>query len=204
MSCRMNRSCLVVMFAAVVGCGPSIDGLDDLNVPPIAGSQLVNTDENVAVTIDPLRNAVDYDGDPLTVSGVSAPAGHTATLLSSRGILVTPMKDFSGTFTVTWTVSDGTHYVVSHADIIVSAANRTPLVATGGTVTITGTTTVVLGASGGDQARWQFTVLRGPTRGTVSGTPPASITRALVWPTSVNRSWIVWTQWVGKLVSGLG
>lgn len=175
MSCRVNRSCIVVMFAAVVGCGPSIDGLDDFNLPPSVFSQFVTTDENVAVTIDPLAHASDYDGDPLTVSGVSAPAGHTATLVSNRSIRVTPKKDFTGTFTVTWTVSDGTHQVAGDADVYVSAVYGTPnpVVATGGTVTISGTTTIQLGATGGNQALWQFTILTGPTHGTLSGTPPA-------------------------------
>ena len=170
MSNHLNRACVLgvlVIGLAFTACTPS---LDDLGLHPSVVAQQVSTDEDVPITIDALKFAIGFNTTSLTVSGVSAPGGH-ATQLQGRNILVTPKPDFSGTFTVTWLVSGGGDQATGYATVTVRAVDD--LIATGGSQTIQGPTTIILGATGGDVTHpLTYQILSGPSFGTISGTPP--------------------------------
>jgi hypothetical protein len=75
-----------------------------------------------------LANASDVDGDPLTVSGLTASAG---TVFDNGGgnWSYTPAADFNGPVTFSYMVSDGTAAPVpASATLIVTAANDAPVV----------------------------------------------------------------------------
>ena len=77
-----------------------------VNDAPVAADDAASTPEDTAVTINVLGNDTDVDGDPLTITNVSAPANGTATIVGGQ-IVYTPNPDFNGTDTITYTISDG-------------------------------------------------------------------------------------------------
>ncbi len=77
-----------------------------VNDPPVAANDIADTDEERPVVIPVLANDVDLDGDPLTVTNVSAANG-TVVINPHGTITYTPNLDFFGTDTITYTISDG-------------------------------------------------------------------------------------------------
>src|SRR6266496_2201907 len=75
------------------------------NDPPVAVNDFTNTVEDVSVTIQPLVNDSDPDGDPLTITSLS-PTNGTA-LISGPNVVFTPATNFFGTATIGYTISDG-------------------------------------------------------------------------------------------------
>ena len=77
------------------------------NRTPTARDDQASAIAGQPVTIDPLVNDTDPDGDPLTVTLQEAPANGTAELQSDGTIIYTAQAGFSGTDSFTYTVSDG-------------------------------------------------------------------------------------------------
>jgi CshA-type fibril repeat protein len=73
---------------------------------PIAQDDRVVIEQNQDVRIAVLTNDRDPDGDPLTITGLTASTG-TATLNPDGTVTFTPPDDFIGTVTLTYVVSDG-------------------------------------------------------------------------------------------------
>ncbi|WP_428628510.1 Ig-like domain-containing protein [Sphingopyxis sp.] len=76
------------------------------NDPPDTVDDIATTDEDTPVTVPVLANDSDPEGNPLTVTGATAPNG-TVVVNSDGTITYTPNPNFNGTDTVTYTVSDG-------------------------------------------------------------------------------------------------
>src|SRR5205814_3954027 len=70
-----------------------------LNDAPVAVDDAANTAEDVPVTISPLDNDSDPDGDSLTISIVTATNG-TAVVVGGTNVLFTPATNFNGTGTI--------------------------------------------------------------------------------------------------------
>jgi hypothetical protein len=79
-----------------------------LNRAPVALSDTASTSRNSAVTISVLSNDSDPDKDPLTLMGLTQPANGTLALNANGTITYTPKRNFTGTDTFTYKVSDGT------------------------------------------------------------------------------------------------
>ncbi|MHA6316122.1 Ig-like domain-containing protein, partial [Altererythrobacter sp. CAU 1778] len=77
-----------------------------VNDPPVANPDAATTAEDTPVTIAPLVNDTDVDGDPLTVTSAIAANG-TVTINADGTVIYTPDADFNGTDTITYTISDG-------------------------------------------------------------------------------------------------
>lgn len=78
------------------------------NTPPVAVDDAVETAPGTPVTILPLVNDTDADGDPLTLTGVTTPANGTVTFDPTTGeVTYTPDAGFLGLETLEYTVSDG-------------------------------------------------------------------------------------------------
>jgi hypothetical protein len=97
------------------------------NRPPLAGNDTAFTVRNTAVTISPLVNDSDPDGDALTIATLHATNG-TASITSVTNVLFTPATNFAGTATVRYTVSDG-HGGTTSALITINVANHPPVAA---------------------------------------------------------------------------
>lgn len=88
--------------------------VNSVNDIPVANDDTASTDEDVPVTVNVLSNDSDADGDPLTLSVVSASNGTavvddngTPSNPSDDKIRFTPNADFLGTATVVYRASDG-------------------------------------------------------------------------------------------------
>ena len=65
------------------------------------------TDEDTPVTIDVLANDSDPDSDPLTIIAASVPAAQGDVDVVGNQLVFTPAENFTGTATISYTVSDG-------------------------------------------------------------------------------------------------
>jgi hypothetical protein len=81
------------------------------NVLPVANPNVAGTRQGLPVSISAaklLYNDTDPDGDPLTVTGVSATSSQGGTVSLATGtVTYTPAGAFSGTDTFTYTIADG-------------------------------------------------------------------------------------------------
>ncbi len=82
--------------------------VDRIPSPPVAANDSATTPKNTAVTIDVLANDSDADGDPLSVTNLTAPAHGSAVLNADGTVTYTPNLGFLGTDTFTYTANDGT------------------------------------------------------------------------------------------------
>ena len=108
-------------FVTVVGAPPP-------NRPPVAVDDAASTAAGAAVTIDVLANDSDPDGDALSVTAVTAPAGGTATV-SGNAVVYVPAAGFSGTDRFSYTIDDGRGGTASALVTVVVAPppNRPPV-----------------------------------------------------------------------------
>lgn len=84
--------------------------------PLDVGYDLAFTTVNKPVTIAPLENDTSLSGGPLTLTGISTPGHGTATIAGST-ITYTPANGFSGSDSLTYTVTDGS--LTGVGDIVV-------------------------------------------------------------------------------------
>ncbi len=120
-----------VMGLEVLVCNGDSEGN---NVPPQAENDTVNVTTGIPVSIDPLLNDSDPDGDALTLVEVVSINEQTVnagdSIVSSNGgtmeidgnrVIYTSAPDFEGTEIFTYTVSDGTDTATALITIFVSA-----------------------------------------------------------------------------------
>ena len=92
------------------GVGDACDDTPAPNpLPPVAGDNNTNTNEDTAVVIDVLNNDTDPDGnlDPTSVTVTVAPTNGTAAVNATNGeVTYTPNPDFNGNDTFTYQVCD--------------------------------------------------------------------------------------------------
>jgi hypothetical protein len=98
------------------------------NRPPVAVDDAASTAAGAAVTIDVLANDSDPDGDALSVTAATQPAGGTATV-SGNAIVYVPAAGFAGTDRFTYTIDDGRGGTASALVTVVVAppTNRPPV-----------------------------------------------------------------------------
>lgn len=97
------------------------------NLPPVAGMGTYATNANTSITFDPLENASDPEGKPLTLSIVTKPTSGQLTGNLDGTFTYTPAKDFTGFVTFGYTVSDGVNQSAGEVVITVLAVNRPPV-----------------------------------------------------------------------------
>ncbi|MFG1989587.1 Ig-like domain-containing protein [Actinoplanes sp. NPDC048988] len=111
------------------------DGLDTstttvtvgvVNSPPIARPESVATDTDERVTIDPLANDEDPNGDALSLVGFTAAAHGTVARDTDDTVIYTPAPGFYGLDAFTYTIEDTDRLAVSAA-ITVTVRNAAPI-----------------------------------------------------------------------------
>jgi outer membrane protein OmpA-like peptidoglycan-associated protein len=99
---------------------------EGLNKVPVAQDDVASTTSLQPVSIDVLANDSDPDGDTLTITGTTAPANGTVSIVNGE-IVYTPNAGFTGTDTFTYTVSDGNgHETTASVTVTVVAPNSAP------------------------------------------------------------------------------
>ena len=96
--CDPGPFCDTAIVVMVVDCPAQND-------PPIAVDDNATTDQNTNVTIDPLVNDSDPNGDPIIITSASAANG-TVVINGNGTITYTPASGFCGTDTITYTICD--------------------------------------------------------------------------------------------------
>jgi hypothetical protein len=97
------------------------------NTPPAAVGDSASTAANTAVTIPVLANDSDADGNPLSITAVSAAIGGVA-VISGNSVIFTPTAGFSGVASFTYTITDGIATATATVSVTVApAANVAPV-----------------------------------------------------------------------------
>ncbi|MFN6131869.1 MAG: cadherin-like domain-containing protein, partial [Synechococcaceae cyanobacterium] len=105
-----------------------LDQLYAINTPPLAVTDNASTTEETAVSISLaslLANDSDADGDPLSITGISAILNGNASISGST-LNFTPNANFNGIGVVTYTLSDGYTTTPGTLSITVTSVNDAP------------------------------------------------------------------------------
>lgn len=139
------------------------------NTPPVANPQSVTTAEDTAKAIT--LTGSDAEGNPLTYSVASSPQ-HGTLSGTAPNLTYTPAANYNGADSFTFKVNDGTSSSsAATVSITVTAVNDRP-VANGQSVTTPedAATAITLTGSDVDGDPLSYTVVSGPSNGSLSGT----------------------------------
>ncbi len=78
-----------------------------VNDVPDARNDIAGTDEDAPITLSVRSNDVDIDGDTLTIQSITQPTNGTAVINSGATITYTPNPNFTGSDSLSYTISDG-------------------------------------------------------------------------------------------------
>jgi VCBS repeat-containing protein len=148
------------------------------NDPPVAVTDTSTTREDTPVTLAVLVNDSDIDGNPLAVTAASSPDG-TVTINPDGTLTFLPAADFTGTATITYTISDGAGGTASATVTVVVTPVNDPPVAAGDAATTPEDTpvTVAVLANDGDVDGDPLTVTSASSpEGTVTPNADGTIT----------------------------
>lgn len=156
-----NTANLVVAFTVVPQNDPPVC------IPPA----LVEGDEDSS--FNAVIGGTDIDGDDLATSIVAQPANATVTLQNGFYATITPKPNFHGSDSFTFAISDGLVTSTAVVPFTVRPVNDRPE-ATAGAVSVIAGQSVNLPIAGTDidSTSLVYTVVSGPSQGTVSGTAP--------------------------------
>lgn len=109
-------------------CSTGTVSITVTNTPdrPVAVDDSATTPEDTAVTLNVLANDTDPDGDPLTISAVSAPANGIVQNTGST-LVYTPTLNFFGQDVFTYIVSDGSLTDTATVTVTVTPVNDAPV-----------------------------------------------------------------------------
>ncbi len=122
---------------------------DAMNLAPVAVNDNVITDENQEVVVAVLDNDSDPDGDVLTVVETTH-GSHGYVRIESGEVIYSPVANWSGNDTFTYTVSDGELLATAVVTVTVNVVNSTP-VAVDDNITINEDEVTILDLCGNDE-----------------------------------------------------
>ena len=105
--------------------------INAVNDPPTAVADAYSTSEDVQLVVAAagvLSNDIDVDGPSLTVISGTAPTNGSLTLNSDGSFTYTPLPNFAGVDSFTYTMSDGTTNSSNTVTITVTDVNDAPIV----------------------------------------------------------------------------
>lgn len=144
-----------------------------VNSPPVAGDVEAETDEDESVTV--YLSATDSDSDELSFAIESAPShGHLGAIMQadqmSATVTYTPLDDYNGSDSFTFTASDGeAESDVATAEINIEPVNDVPVVVSQSVAAATGEPIeITLTGTDADGDVLDFFVVEGAQRGTLS------------------------------------
>ncbi len=144
----------------------------DSNRAPVADPASVSTDEDTALSIT--LTGSDDDGDSLIYSVVTGPS-HGTLSGTAPSLTYTPDADYNGDDSFTFNVNDGTEDSnTATISITVNSVNDVPVANPASVSTDEDTAlSITLTGSDVDGDSLTYTVLTGPSHGTLSGTAPS-------------------------------
>ncbi|SNY04811.1 beta strand repeat-containing protein [Paractinoplanes atraurantiacus] len=97
-----------------------------VNTAPTALDDAATTDTDTAVTVHPLANDSDQNGDDIQLTAVTTPAHGTAVLAADGTVAYTPAAGFHGTDTFTYSITDAFGKTAS-ALVTITVRNAAPI-----------------------------------------------------------------------------
>lgn len=129
-------------FAGSVEVFQLSDTVDNLTTPD-ANPDTATTNEDTPVVIAVLTNDTDPNGDPLTVTTATAPNG-SVTINADGTLNYTPVANFNGTDTITYTITDPAgHQASSTVAVTVNPINDAPVAENDSTATAFNTAVII-------------------------------------------------------------
>ena len=159
--------------ATIANSGPSITiTYTPPNTAPVANDDSATTDEDTPTDIAVLSNDTDSDDDTLSAAPVSEPAHGSVSLNSNGSLTYTPKANYNGGDSFTYKVSDGRGGEdTATVSITVNAVNDAPVADNQSESTNEDTDeSITLTATDAENDPLTFSVVDGPTHGTLSGT----------------------------------
>ncbi len=143
------------------------------NQPPVAANDTATVDEDGVVLIDALSNDSDPDGHPLSLVLVGQPTAGGTKIVEGK-LEYRPRLNYFGTDRFTYTISDGEGGSATAAvDVTVTPVNDPPIAFSASrTVQEDSSASIFLSARDPENEPVTYQIVRGPTRGTLSGTAP--------------------------------
>lgn len=180
----MRRVACVLGCVAAVGCSGGGDDGGAGNHPPLANDDAATTSEDSPIEIDMLSNDEDADGDPVFVFGFTDPMDGTAYIAANGRFVYTPDPGFSGSDSLSYTLSDGSPETSSASvTITINPVGDAPFAVTDGYTTSEDAPLVVTALGGvlgndedSDSATLTASVVAQPEHGTVSLAPDGGFT----------------------------
>ena len=118
--CDGNNACSTAFIIVEVTPG-------DVNTPPTAVDDTIQTPENAPITFDSTDNDIDFDDDTLTVTTVTQPEHGSVTINPDGTLTYTPDPGYNGPDYFTVTISDGNGGTSTQGVlVIVTPANNRP------------------------------------------------------------------------------
>lgn len=159
--------------------------IEPVNDAPQARGDSVTTAEERSLTISPLQNDGDIDGDTISLVAVGEPA-HGQVSQSGNQITYTPEADFVGRDQINYGISDGTLTAFATINVYVTNVNDAPVIVEGTSASVTmsedGAPTpfaLALSATDIDSSTVQWAILSPPAHGTARATSTGPLTGAI-------------------------
>ncbi|MFM2611498.1 tandem-95 repeat protein [Vibrio campbellii] len=94
---------------------------------PVAGDDIVQTDEDSAIIIDVLANDEDADSENLFIESATVPEEQGSVEIEDGKLIFTPAEDFNGDADITYVVSDGELEDEASVTVTVNPLNDVPV-----------------------------------------------------------------------------
>ncbi|WP_404972822.1 tandem-95 repeat protein [Vibrio campbellii] len=94
---------------------------------PVAGDDIVQTDEDSAIIIDVLANDEDADSENLFIESATVPEEQGTVEIEDGKLIFTPAEDFNGDANITYVVSDGELEDEASVTVTVNPLNDAPV-----------------------------------------------------------------------------
>ncbi|MEL7326629.1 MAG: Ig-like domain-containing protein, partial [Pseudomonadota bacterium] len=94
---------------------------------PVAGDDIVQTDEDSAIIIDVLANDEDADSENLFIESATVPEEQGTVEIEDGQLIFTPAEDFNGDADITYVVSDGELEDEASVTVTVNPLNDAPV-----------------------------------------------------------------------------
>lgn len=117
--------------------------------PPVAVNDTFTTNKNISVTFYVLANDYDIDGDPLSITILTAPSHGTASV-NGNNINYVPVQNYSGSDSLVYVICDTTNRCDTATVYITITANNNPPVAENDNYTIPQNTATVFAVLSND------------------------------------------------------
>ncbi|QFT92824.1 Bifunctional hemolysin/adenylate cyclase precursor [Roseovarius sp. THAF9] len=108
--------------------GSVLVNVGEVQDAPDAVDDVATTPEDTAITLTPLDNDTDPDGDTLTITGANVPSDQGSVTFNDTEIVFTPADNFNGDATISYTITDGNGGTDSaEIDVTVTPVNDDPV-----------------------------------------------------------------------------